>query len=172
MLQKLFRTTLAMRIRIDPDMINISIQSFDFLFWREKKIGLRFWKILWETDKLYSKYSQLECVYLKFKIWNFVCLFPTIFSKIWVQFFFHVKIENKSFSIDGLIICVSFLGFNQEKQQKKQFIKSVKNVNWAHFWISPLSVHILPLPPPPKKNKKKQVFDQKIYFFDLTKYCF
>ena len=58
-----------------------------------KKFGVRFLKILWETDKVHFTCSNLVCVYthLNFKIWNLVCLFSTKFSKIQLENFFRSK---------------------------------------------------------------------------------
>ena len=101
---------LTPKIKTGTDMINPSIESSDFLFWQEKQFGVRFLKILWETDKVHFTSSNLVCVYTHPKFQNMkfsLYVFDKIF-KIPTPNFLYAKNRKSELSIDGLIISAIF----------------------------------------------------------------
>ena len=78
----------AARIKKYSQVINISIESYKFLFWHGKKFEIRIAIFLWKTDRKNSKILNLVCVNTQnFKKLNFVCLFSTDISQAWFRFF-------------------------------------------------------------------------------------
>ena len=137
-LQKNFCRFLTPKVKSATDMINPSIESFDFLFWHKKKFWVGFLKILSKTDKPNFIFWNLGCVYTH-KIWTremyFAC-FPQNFQKSDFKFF-HAKIENQSFRLMGWSYLYHFQ-LSVWESGKSFFVKWVKSVPWAPFWNSPL----------------------------------
>ena len=112
----------GLKLWSDPDMINSSIESFDFLFWHEINFWLRFLKILWKTDKVNFTSSNLMCVYTHSKFQNIKFSWSVshkIFKNRTQNVFSHAKIENQRFQIDELIISGSLQSFDVRKLQNK-----------------------------------------------------
>ena len=88
---------------------------------------------------------------LNFKIWNFVCLFPTKFSKIGLKTFSQLSCQNRKseLSIDRLIISGSLQRFDVRKRKNK-FCKISQNCNLSALLNFTFLFHFS------KKRKKMQ----------------
>ena len=107
--QNLFCRWHTSKLWSDPDMINPSIESSDFLFWRVKKFFRLIFENLWKTEKVNFTISNLMCVYTHSKFQNMK------FSNI-LKIFFTCQNRKSELSIDGLIISGLLQSFTLRKR--------------------------------------------------------
>ena len=62
-LQNLFCRFLTSKIWSDPDMINPSLESSDFLFWYEKLFASDFWKLVENRESAFHEFKFDVCLH-------------------------------------------------------------------------------------------------------------